>query len=415
MSKSNSDFQSFIDQLYRSEGRKIFATLLRLLQDFDLAEDALQDAFASAMEQWPVNGIPEKPAPWLVSVARFKAIDRIRRTTTFPASALADLTDVYTFQADPQLQTDQVIQDDMLRLIFCCCHPALSAEAAIAMTLREVCDMTTEAIAHAFLVRPATIAQRIVRAKAKVRAGEISLEAPLAAQMQERLPKILKVIYLVFNEGYYAAAGSSVVRVKLAEEAIQLNGLLYELLPLPEVAGLWALMLLHEARRAARFDAEGITIPLSDQDRSKWNKTLIGHARDLLLKAFASPPPGTYALQAAIAALHMDAEDIAGTDWHQIIALYNQLLRLSPNPVVMLNRAIAWAMVEGPQSALNIIDALEADGQLPHFPHLYTAKADLLIRIGKTREAEQAWRKALELSQLEPEREFILRKLAGLK
>ncbi|HEX7062142.1 MAG TPA: RNA polymerase sigma factor [Woeseiaceae bacterium] len=403
-----------IDAVYRRESRRVLATLIRLLGDFDLAEEALHDAFIAALAQWQRDGIPDNPRAWLVSAGRFKGIDTIRRRARFDSS-LAEIARLLepAAEAGPD-HDDEEIADDRLRLIFTCCHPALPAEARIALTLREVCDLTTEEIAHAFLAAPPTVAQRIVRAKAKIRDAGIPYEVPAHAELPERLDSVLQVIYLVFNEGYFASSGGSLTRTDLSGEAIRLGRLLVELLAEPEAMGLLALMLLHESRRAARTTPDGELVLLEDQDRSRWDRTLIGEAAELIRRALTSRRFGPYTLQAAIVGVHADAADAASTDWNEIIALYDLLLRVEPSPVIELNRAVAVAMRDGPAAGLALVDGLLARGELGDYHLAHATRADLCRRLGRTAEAAEAYRRALELTRLEPERRFLERRLDAL-
>jgi RNA polymerase sigma-70 factor (ECF subfamily) len=407
-----------IETLYRSESGRVLATLVRLLGDLDLAEEAMHEAFAAALESWPQTGIPDKPRPWLISTARFKAIDGIRRRARFDG-AQRDLVHYMEARiheaALGQGEDDEEIEDDRLRLIFTCCHPALPPEAQIALTLREVCGLTTEEIARAFLVTPATLAQRIVRAKAKIRETPIPYEVPTPQELPERLGAVLQVIYLVFNEGYSAAAGAEVTRAELTGEAIRLGRLLAELQQEPEVLGLLALMLLQESRRAARTSATGELILLEDQDRSLWNREQIGEGVALVEKALKSRRFGSYTLQAAIAAVHAEAESVAVTDWRQIVALYNQLARIQPSPVVQLNRAVAIAMRDGPEAGLAHIDAVLEHGELANYYLAHSARADMFRRLGRTAEAKSSYERALALTQQEPERQFLQDRIRQLK
>lgn len=399
-----------VECLYRTESRRIFATLVRLLGDFDLAEEALHDAFAAAVEQWPRQGMPANPRAWLVSVGRFKAIDVIRRRARFDAS-LAMLSQ----QLDPdQPVVFEEVDDDRLRLIFTCCHPALSPEAQVALTLREVCGLTTEEIASAFLIAPTTLAQRIVRAKAKIRAAGIPYQVPAKPDLPERLEAVLQVVYLVFNEGYAASAGPSLTRADLSAEAIRLGRLLLELLPDPEVMGLLALMLLQESRRVARTSPTGDLILLADQDRSLWNVEQIQEGQGLVQQALASGPVGAYTLQAAIAAIHAAAPHPSATAWPQIIAWYDLLRQVSPSPIVELNRAVAIAMGDGPIQGLQIVDDLLAQGHLATYHLAHAARADLCRRLGDVSAARDAYQQALALVQQEPERRFLAQRLREL-
>jgi RNA polymerase sigma-70 factor (ECF subfamily) len=408
------DARESVDSVYRSDSRRIFATLVRLLGDFDLAEEALHEAFASAVEKWPREGVPANPRAWLVSAGRFKAIDVIRRRARFDA-ALGNLAErVETENRDTGAQVDEDIEDDRLRLIFTCCHPALPPEARVALTLREVCGLSTEAIAHAFLSTPATIAQRIVRAKAKIRDGHIPYEVPERNELPQRLTTVLQVIYLVFNEGYAASSGELLTRPDLSGEAIRLGRLLVELLSEPEAIGLLALMLLHESRRAARTSPTGDVILLEDQDRSLWNREQIIEGMALLRAALLSRRLDQYTLQAAIAAVHAAAPSFAATDWVQIVSLYDRLLQVSPSPVVEINRAVAIAMRDGPAAGLTLIDTILARGELGDYSWAHVARADLCRRLGRTAEARAAYLEALARVQQEPERRFLERQVATL-
>jgi RNA polymerase sigma-70 factor, ECF subfamily len=405
-----------LESLYRAESRRVLATLVRLLGDFDLAEEALQDAFAAAVEQWPRDGIPANPRAWLISTGRFKAIDRLRRRARFDA-LLGELAARLDEQApDPAEQADELLEDDRLRLIFTCCHPALPPDAQVAMTLREVCGLTTEEIARAFLTPPPTVAQRIVRAKAKIRDARIAYEVPSPAELPDRLEPVLRVVYLIFTEGYAPAAGDAVLRADLADEAIRLGRLLVDLLPEPdaEALGLLALLLLQNSRRAARATADGEVVLLPDQDRSLWDRQQIAEAAGLLGRASASGRVGPYTLQAAIAAAHAEAPTAEATDWDQIVRLYDLLARADPSPVIELNRAAAVAMRDGPATGLSLIDAILARGQLDTFSLAHAARADLLRRLGRIPEARAAYRRALDLSRQEPQRRFLRRRLREL-
>ena len=408
-----------IETLYRSESGRVLATLVRLLGDLDLAEEAMHEAFAVALESWPQTGIPDKPRPWLISTARFKAIDAMRRRARFDG-AQKDLVahiESRANDAPPSFEEfgDEEIEDDRLRLIFTCCHPALPPEGQVALTLREICGLTTEEIARAFLLTPATLAQRIVRAKTKIRETPIPYEVPAPEELPERLSSVLQVIYLVFNEGYSAAAGTEVTRAELTGEAIRLGRLLTELQPEPEVMGLLALMLLQESRRAARTSPTGELILLENQDRSLWNREQIAEGLALVEKALSSRRFGAYTLQAAIAAVHAEAESTAATDWRQIVAVYNQLVRIQPSPVVHLNRAVAIAMRDGPEAGLKHIDAVLAQGDLANYYLAHSARADMYRRLGRTAEARSSYEKALALTQQEPERQFLQERIRQLK
>jgi RNA polymerase sigma-70 factor (ECF subfamily) len=400
-----------VDAIYRAESRRVLATLIRLLGDFELAEEAVHDAFIAAVEQWPREGIPENPRAWLVSTGRFKAIDKIRRRSRFD-STLVELADELDVAAEEAEAED--VEDDRLRLIFTCCHPALAPDAQIPLTLREVCGLTTEEIAHAFLTAPPTLAQRIVRAKTKIREARIPYQVPAQEELADRLDSVLRVIYLVFNEGYSASSGAVLTRQDLSAEAIRLGRLVVELLPEPEVLGLLALMLLTESRRMARTSAAGELILLEDQDRSLWSRAQIAEGSALVERAFASRRIGPYVLQAAIAAVHAEAANFGVTDWAQIVGLYDVLLQADPSPVVELNRAVAVAMHEGPLAGLTLIDGILARGELEEYHLAHAARADLCRRLGKIEEARIAYRRALELVRQEPERRFLERRLAGL-
>ena len=403
-----------LDGLFRSESRRILATLIRLLGDFDLAEDGMHDAFTAALESWPRDGVPRNPRAWLVSTGRFKAIDRLRRSARFktPLEGLAEIPDE---EAPGFMEEQEGIEDDRLRLIFTCCHPALSPEASAALTLREVCGLTTEAIARAFLTAPSTLAQRIVRAKTKIRDAGIPYEVPGREELPDRLDAVLKVVYLVFNEGYSASSGEALTRPDLSGEAVRLGRLLLELLPDPEVTGLLALMLLHESRRAARASPAGDLVLLEDQDRSLWDWALMAEGKALVEQALASRRVGAYTLQAAIAAAHAEAVDAPATDWARIVGLYDLLARLEPSPVVELNRAVAVAMRDGPQAGLDLTDALLLRHELAEYHLAHSVRADLCRRLGRTEEARRSYARALELARQEPERRFLERRLTELQ
>jgi RNA polymerase sigma-70 factor, ECF subfamily len=403
-----------IEALYRAESGRILATLVRLLGDLDVAEEAMHEAFAAALDTWPQTGVPEKPRPWLISTARFKAIDGMRRRARFN-SAQKELSLYLEARSNDAPHDDEEIEDDRLRLIFTCCHPALLPEAHVALTLREVCGLTTEEIAKAFLTTPRTLAQRIVRAKAKIREASIPYEVPSPQELPARLGAVLQVVYLVFNEGYSAAAGREVMRAELTGEAIRLGRLLTELRPEPEVLGLLSLMLLHESRHAARTSPTGELILLENQDRLLWNQAQIAEGVTLLEKALNSRRFGSYTLQAAIAAVHAQAESVAATDWRQIVALYDQLLRIQPSPVVQLNRAVAIAMCDGPEAGLANIDALLGQGELADYYLAHSARADMYRRLGRAAEARSSYEKALALTQQEPERQFLQERIRQLK
>ena len=403
-----------VDAVYRSDSRRVLATLIRLLGDFDLAEEALHDAFTAAVERWPRDGVPANPRAWLVSAGRFKAIDGMRRRARFDAS-LAELAErLDTATSDPAGWDDPGVADDRLRLIFTCCHPALPPDAQIALTLREICGLTTEEIARAFLTGPPTVAQRIVRAKTKIRVARIPYEVTARADLAGRLDTVLHVIYLVFNEGYSASAGTSLTRPDLSGEAIRLGRLLIELLAEPEALGLLALMLLHESRRAARTSSTGDLVLLDDQDRSLWNRDQIAEGSGLVERALSSHRFGPYTLQAAIAAVHAEAPTAAATDWAQIVGLYDVLVRADPSPVVELNRAAAVAMRDGPLAGLTLIDAILARGDLADYSPAHSARADLCRRLERTAEARASYERALRLTRQEPERRFLERRLGEL-
>ena len=401
---------SQIEAIYRTESRRVFATLVRLLGDFDLAEEALSEAFRAALEQWPTEGVPDNPRAWLVSTGRFKAIDAIRRRARFDP---LEEEHAESLAAEEPAEREP-IEDDRLRLIFTCCHPALAQDAQVALTLREVCGLTTEEIARAFLTPAPTLAQRIVRAKNKIRDAHIPYEVPAGPQLAERLDAVLRVVYLVFNEGYSASAGDSLTRADLSAEAIRLGRLLVDLLPEPEAMGLLALMLLQESRRAARTSASGDLVLLEDQDRRQWNRELIADGTALVEHALSTRRFGPYCLQAAIAAVHAEAPSTKETDWAQIVALYDVLLRIEPSPVVELNRAVALAMRDGPTVGLAEVDAILARGDLKQYHLAHAARADLCRRLGQRREARASYERALALVRQGPERRFLERRLAEL-
>ena len=403
-----------VDGIYRAESRRVFATLIRLLGDFDVAEEALHDAFRAALEQWPRDGVPANPRAWLVSAGRFKAIDGMRRRARF--DALDDVADEVENIADETATLDDgEIEDDRLRLMFTCCHPALQPDAQVALTLREVCGLTTEEIAAAFLTGAPTLAQRIVRAKTKIRDAKIPYQVPSPGELPERLESVLRVIYLVFNEGYSASSGESLTRHDVSGEAIRLARLLVELLPEPEAMGLLALMLLHESRRAARTSKSGDLILLDEQDRARWNREQIAEGIALVERALPLRRPGPYCLQAAISAVHAEAPNAAATDWHEIVGLYDLLAQVEPSPVVELNRAVAVAMRDGPLAGLTLVDAILARGDLADYRLAHAARADLCRRLGKSADARASYQRALALTRQEPERRFIERRLAELK
>ncbi len=401
-----------VDAVYRSDSRRVLATLIRLLGDFDLAEEAMHEAFAAAVQQWERDGVPANPRAWLVSAGRFKGIDTVRRRARFDVS-VAEIAKQLETEAETDVEADGV-QDDRLRLVFTCCHPALPPDAQVALTLREVCDLTTEEIAHAFLTTPPTVAQRIVRAKNKIRTARIPYQVPSRIELPARLEPVLRVVYLVFNEGYSASSGETLTRHDLSGEAIRLGRVLAELLPEPEVIGLLALMLLHESRRAARTDAAGDLVTLDEQDRSRWHRGMIAEGIVLVERALASRHFGSYTLQAAISAVHAQAATAAATDWAQIVALYDLLARADPSPVVELNRAAAIAMRDGPAAGLALVDAILARGDLADYHLAHAARADFCRRLGRTAEARASYERALGLTRQEPERQFLARRLAEL-
>jgi RNA polymerase sigma-70 factor (ECF subfamily) len=409
------DIRAVVDRVYREESRRVLATLIRILGDFDLAEDATQDAFVAASDQWRRDGVPVNARAWLVSAGRFKAIDAIRKRAR-QQSSLPEIAEHLNASAvDPAALDDRAVEDDQLRLIFTCCHPALPPEAQIALTMREVCGLTTEEIARAFLTSAPTVAQRIVRAKAKIRDARIPYQVPEREDLPDRLEAVLHVIYLVFNEGYSASSGSSVTRMDISEEAIRLGRLLVRLLPEPEAIGLLALMLLQDSRRAARMSPQGDIVLLEEQDRSLWDRKMIAEGAELARRALSSPAIGPYAVQAAIAAVHAEAPSSVETDWAQIAGLYTVLLGMIPSPVIELNLAVAVAMRDGPMAGLERIDAILARGELTGYYLAHSARGEMCRRLGRTVEARNAYGQALELANQEPERRFLARRLAELR
>ena len=406
--------QETVGAIYQTESRRVFATLIRLLGDFDAAEEALQDAFRAALEQWPREGVPSNPRAWLVSAGRFKAIDGMRRQKRFTALEEAGEAADVAVEPDPVWADRESVEDDRLRLIFTCCHPALAPEAQIALTLREVCGLTTEEIARAFLTPAPTAAQRIVRAKNKIRDARIPYEVPSPSELPDRLEAVLRVIYLVFNEGYAASSGSAVTRHDLSSEAVRLGRVLMELLPEPEVVGLLALMLLQDSRRRARATDSGEVILLEDQDRTLWNREQIDEGSRLVERALASRRAGPYSIQAAIAAVHAGSADAATTDWAEIVGLYDILARIEPTPIVELNRAVAVAMRDGPAAGLALVDAILDRGDLRDYRLAHAARADLCRRLGKIADARASYKRALALTKQEPERRFLERRIGSL-
>jgi RNA polymerase sigma-70 factor (ECF subfamily) len=406
--------RDIVESVYRSDSRRVLATLIRQLGDFDVAEEALHDAFIAAVEQWPRDGVPDNPRAWLITTGRFKAIDSLRRRARFDYSLSETADQIEASSPDLSEITDQALEDDQLRLIFTCCHPALPQEAQLALTLREVCGLTTEEIARAFLSTAPTVAQRIVRAKAKIRDARIPYQVPSRVELPDRLGSVLHVIYLVFNEGYSASRGESLTRADLSTESIRLGRLLLDLLPEPEVMGLLALMLLHESRRIARTSPDGEIILLDDQDRSLWDRGMIEEGTALVKQSLSTRRFGPYTIQASIAAVHAEAPNAASTDWPQIVALYDVLLYAHPSPVIELNRAVAVAMRDGPVAGLALIDQLLDSGQLRDYHLAHSARADLCRRLRRTSEARASYQRALELTKQEPERRFLERRLGEL-
>jgi RNA polymerase sigma-70 factor, ECF subfamily len=408
--------QDAVSAVYVAESRRVLATLIRLLGDFDVAEEAMSDAFRAALEQWPREGVPSNPRAWLVSAGRFKAIDGLRRQKRFePLDKPDGTTPEIPVHDETAWKDDESVEDDRLRLIFTCCHPALAPDAQVALTLREVCGLTTEEIAQAFLTPPSTLAQRIVRAKSKIRDAKIPYQVPTAADLPDRLDAVLRVIYLVFNEGYSASSGATLTRHDLSAEAIRLGRLLVQLLPEPEARGLLGLMLLHESRRGARTSADGEVILLDDQDRSLWNRELIAEGLENVERGLGSRRFGPYTIQAAIAAVHAEAADAGATDWTQIVGLYDVLLRADPTPVIELNRAVAVAMRDGPAAGLAIVDAILSRGDLQDYRPAHAARAELCRRLGRLDDARSSYERALALSRQDPERRFFERRLAELR
>jgi RNA polymerase sigma-70 factor (ECF subfamily) len=403
-----------VTAVYETESRRVLATLIRLLGDFDVAEEAMHDAFRAALEQWPRDGVPANPRAWLVSAGRFKAIDGLRRRARFDALDETKVADELAVMDTAAWADAESVEDDRLRLIFTCCHPALAPDAQTALTLREVCGLTTEEIARAFLTPAPTLAQRIVRAKAKIRDARIPYQVPTQAELPERLDAVLRVVYLVFNEGYAASSGATLTRQDLSSEAIRLSRLLVELLPEPEAIGLLALMLLHESRRAARTDAMGEIVLLEHQDRSRWDRSLIAEGRALVERALRSGRGGPYTIQAAISAVHADAATAADTDWEEIVGLYDALQRLTPSPIIELNRAVAVAMRDGPAAGLALVNGLLDRGELTDYRLAHAARAELCRRLGRKEEARASLKRALELTKVEPERRLLERRLAEL-
>jgi len=409
------DIRELVDDVYRAESRQVLATLIRLLGDFDAAEEALHEAFAVAVERWARDGVPHNPRAWLVSTGRFKAIDGMRRRARFDASLAELAKEMETTTSEPEEWDEETVEDDRLRLVFTCCHPALAPDAQVAMTLREVCGLSTDEIARAFLTKPPTVAQRIVRAKAKIRDARIPYEVPAESELPDRLDAVLRVVYLVFNEGYSASSGGTLTRHDLSGEAIRLGRLLIALLPEPEAVGLLGLMLLQDSRRAARATPAGDLILLEDQDRSVWNREQIAEGAALVERALSSRRIGAYTIQAAIAAVHARAPSAVATNWREIVGLYDLLFRAEPSPVVELNRAAAVAMRDGPVAGLALIDAILARGDLANYHLAHAARADLCRRLGRTADARASYERALNLTQQEPERRFLERRLGELE
>lgn len=414
MAERRNEIRKQIEEVYRSDSRRVFATLVRLLRDFDLAEEAMHEAFAAALEGWATEGVPENPRAWLVSTGRFKAIDILRRRGRWNERKVDIAERMEEVARSNAARVSEEIEDDRLRLIFTCCHPAINPNIQVPLTLREVCGLTTEEIASAFLTSAATMAQRLVRGKAKIRDAGIPIAIPSRAELPERLGAVLSVVYLVFNEGYSASSGDEHTRADLSNEAIRLARLVLELLPDPEVMGLLALMLLHESRREARTNADGDIVLLDDQDRGRWNRAMIDEGKQLIEQSFSSQWLGAYTLQAAISAVHADAPTPDDTDWSRIVGLYDVLLRAAPSPIVELNRAVAVAKRDGPQAGLNLIEAIHSRGDLVGYCLAHSARGELLRQLGRPHAARQALEKALLLARQEPERRFLRTKIALL-